>query len=482
MKIARLGSPGSRPGGAPPARRPMPPTRRGPDREELSAAQRLMQLRASYSDFLPEREALGGRQHSPLATITMVVIAVFVAIVLIWSGFSRVEQFAVARGQVRPDGRVKVINHTEGGRVAAILVKEGDLVAAGQPMFRLDPDLLQQDVARATAQWQQLAADAARLEAEANRQPLVNFPASLRSDRPDLVATQTRLFEARREALGARRDATDRQVEQRSADVDSLTRQIKSRRASLDITREQSTSVGELADKGYFPWLRYQSLLKDMNDAEGEVARLEASLVSARAALSEARTRRRQVDDDWNSQVFGDLAKARTDRDGAAAQLAQAASRLRNLEITAPDDGIVQGLAVNNIGQSIKPMEPLVNVVPVSDSLVIEARVANQDIGYISVGQKARVKVLTYDFAKFGTLNGVVEQISPDGFPDQQTGQVFYKVLVRTDKAWLGPKTGERPVTPGMQVDVDLITGDSSILAYLTDRMFAITSNSFREH
>jgi HlyD family type I secretion membrane fusion protein len=481
MKIARLGSPGSRPG-APQQRRPGPPARRQPDREALTAAQRLIQLRASYSDFLPEREALGGRQHSPLATITMVVIAAFVLILLVWSGFSRVEQFAVARGQVRPDGRVKVINHTDGGRVAQILVKEGDLVASGQPLFRLDPDLLQQDVARATAQWQQLAADAARLEAEANRLAQVNFPASLRSDRPDLVATQTRLFEARREALGARRDATDRQIEQRSADVDSLTRQIRSRRASLDITREQSTSVGELADKGYFPWLRYQSLLKDMNDAEGEVARLEASLVSARAALGEARTRRRQVDDDWNSQVFGDLAKARTDRDGAAAQLAQATSRLRNLEITAPDDGIIQGLAVNNIGQSIKPMEPLVNVVPVSDSLVIEAKVANQDIGYISVGQKARVKVLTYDFAKYGTLEGVVEQISPDGFADQQSGQVFYKVVVRTNKAWLGPKTGERPVTPGMQVDVDLITGDSSILAYLTDRMFAITSNSFREH
>jgi adhesin transport system membrane fusion protein len=474
MKIARIG-------GAPPEpRRTGPPTRR--DREEIGAAQRLVRLRSSYAEFLPEREALGGRQHSPLATAVLVIIAAFVAIALLWSGFSRVEQFAVARGQVRPDGRVKVINHTDGGRIADILVKEGDIVIAGQPLFRLDPELLQQDVARTTAQWQQLAADAARLEAEANRAPQVRFPDSLRIDRPDLVATQTRLFEARHEALGARRDGADRQIEQRSADVDSLTRQIRSRRTSVDILREQATSVGELADKGYFPWLRYQSLLKDLNDAEGEIGRLESALVSARSALSEVRSRRRQVDDDWNSQVFGDLAKSRTDRDSAASALAQATSRLRNLVITAPDDGVVQGLAVNNIGQSIKPMEPLVNIVPVSDTLVIEAKVANQDIGYVSVGQPARVKVLTYDFSKFGTLDGEVEQISPDGFADQESGQVFYKVMVRTKTAWLGPRVGERPVTPGMQVDVDLITGDTSILAYLTDRMFAVTSNAFREH
>jgi len=468
-----------KPGPAAPQQRSPALVARPPGRASRS---KLIDLRSRYTDFLPEREAISGRQHSPLATITVATVAAFVVLFLLWSGFSQVEQFAVAGGQVRPDGRVKVVNHPDGGRVADILVREGDIVKAGQTLFRLDPELLQTEVSKNTGQWQQFAADAARLEAEAARANSIAFPDVLRAERPDLIANQTRLFEARRDALAGRRDGANRQIEQRTADVNSLTQQIANKQSGFAILAQQERSLHELADKGYFPWLRYQSVLRELNDAKGEVSRLESSLISARAALAEARARRKQIDDDWSTQLYGDLAKSRTDRDQAAGVLMQASTRLRNLVILAPDDGIAQGLTVNNIGQAIKPLEPLINIVPISDSLVIEAKVANQDIGFISVGQPARVKVLTYDFSKYGTLEGVVEQISPDGFTDPQSGQVFYKVMVRTDRAWLGPGKGERPVTPGMQVDVDMITGHRSILSYLTDRMFAITSNALREH
>lgn len=464
--------------GAPKARAPAVIPRQ-PAREGRG---RFIDLRGRYTDFLPEREAISGRQHSPLATLIVLTVTLFVFLFLLWAGFSQVEQFAIAGGQVRPDGRVKVINHPDGGRIADILVREGDMVKAGQVLFRLDPELLQTEVVKTTGQWQQFAADTARLEAEAANAASIAFPAALRAERPDLVANQTRLFEARRAALAGRRDGADRQIEQRSSDVSSLTQQVANKKTGTAMLAQQERSLHELADKGYFPWLRYQSVLRELNDAQGEVARLEAALTSARSALAEARARRKQIDDDWSTQLYGDLAKSRTDRDQAAGVLAQATTRLRNLVIVSPDEGIAQALTVNNIGQAIKPLEPLLNVVPVSDSLVIEAKVANQDIGFITVGQPARVKVRTFDFSKYGTLDGYVEQVSPDGFVDQQSGQVFYKVMVRTDRAWLGPGKGERPVTPGMQVDVDMITGHRSILSYLTDRMFAITSNALREH
>lgn len=442
----------------------------------------MLTLRAQYVDFLPEREAISGRRHSPLATVLVVVVSAFFFLFLAWSALSRVEQAASAPGQVRPDGRVKVVNHPEGGRIAEILVREGDMVKAGQVLFRLDPELFATEAQKQTQLWQQLAAESARLDAESQNARQIRFPDELMSERPDLVLTHTRLFEARRDALSARREAADRQIEQRTADINGLGATIAAKTAGTEILRQQANSLYELAGKGYFPWLRYQSVAKDLSDADGEVARLQTQLSSARSALNEARVRRRAVDEDWYSSVLTDLNKSRTDRDNALGISQQAAARLRNLVITASDDGIAQGLTVNNIGQAIKPLEPLLNIVPVSDNLVIEARVENKDIGYIRVGQVARVKVRTYEFNRFGELNGVVEQVSADGTVDPQNNQIFYKVMIRTDRNYMGPGVGQNPVTPGMQVDIDMITGERSVLSYLTDRISGTFRNSLKEH
>lgn len=463
---------------------------KGPKRPELTRSlglpqpqlDRVLSLRAQYVDFLPEREALGGRRHSPLARTVVIATGALFVFLFAWAAIGQVEQAVIGLGAVRPDGRVKVVNHPEGGRVAEILVREGDRVKEGQPLIRLDPEFLRDEVNKLAAQYQLLAADTARLEAEASDRPTVDFPDIVRTARPDLLATQTRLFEARREALLSRRQTVDRQIEQRIGEIGQLDSQLAGKKRGFDILHEQADSLGELAGKGYFPWLRYQSVLRELSDQNSEIDRLEAAKRSSRSALEEARTRRRQVDEDWRASVFADLNKARTDRDATASALGQASTRFRNLVITAPADGAAQGLAVNNIGQAVRPLEPLMNIVPVTGNLIIETKVANQDIGWVTIGQQARIKVHAYDFSKFGTLDAVVEQISPDAFTDEKTGATYYKVMVRSDRNYLGANPGEHQVTPGMAADVELITGHRSVLSYLTDRITATTANALREH
>jgi HlyD family type I secretion membrane fusion protein len=179
--------------------------------------------------------------------------------------------------------------------------------------------------------------------------------------------------------------------------------------------------------------------------------------------------------------VLADLAESRGARDRTAAALDQAETRLDRTVIRSPVDGYVQNLAVNNPGQAVRPNEPLASIVPEADNLVIEARVANRDIGAIEPGQPAVVKVRAYDFIKYGSLEGTVERVARDANRDPDTGQVFFNVEIRTDRTHLGAAPGINEVRPGMEVDAEMKTGSRSVLSFLTDRVIGTADEAFRE-
>ena len=322
--------------------------------------------------------------------------------------------------------------------------------------------------------------NAARLKAEAGgAEPA--FPAELMSDRPDLVLTQTRLFEARRAALEARRSAAEQVVRQRRADLAGLEVQIVQLQASLDVILEQEAAIATLADKGYFPKLRYLSIKRQVADARGEVAKTREAINSARAALAEAIDRRDGLERDTTAETLDRLIVARTERDRTYRSLQQQRTRLRNLIMRAPVPGVVQNLKATNFGQAIRPGDPIMIIVPTGDTLIVDAQVSNNDIGFISLGQSATVKIVTYDYIKYGYLDGVVEHVAPDAVEDPQTGELRFSVLVRTDRTYLGNEPGSLPVHPGMIAEVDLAIGSRSILSYLTDRVVRTASTAFKE-
>ena len=459
-------------------------SRRGPlpDRRGRGSAKerRKRILRSRYADFLPEAQAVAESEPTPLATTLIVAVALVFAAGVAWAGFAEVDQVATAPGVVRPAGKVKVVNHPDGGRVAAILVKEGDRVEAGDTLVELDPELNREEIAKRTSEWQSLSAEASRLEAEAGGTAPV-FDPEIAAARPDLAGTQFLLFEARRQSLEANRAVADRVIEQRDRDVKALQARHRQYRRSLVILKEQESAVATLAEKGYFPRLRFLSIRRQVSELEGQVEETLETAHSAQSALAEARSRRTSIDEEWRSEVLARLADTRRKRDQAKNSLTQERSRLRNLSVLAPIAGIVQNIAVTASGQSIRANEPLLNVVPTGAQLVIEARVANDDIGHVTVGQAATVRVRTYDFVRFGTLEGVVERIAADAVEDQETGQLIFNVMVRTDRAYLGRNTGDQPVNPGMQAEVDLHIGKRSILSYLTDRLSRTARSAFRE-
>jgi HlyD family type I secretion membrane fusion protein len=399
---------------------------------------------------------------------------------LAWSALTEVEQVVSADGQVEPADRVKVINHPDGGRIAGIHVVEGQQVAAGAPLVSFDPEELQAKLAELTGRWQLKSAEAARLEAEVAGAGLAVDP-ELAATRPDLVAEQQALLASRRAAQESRIETLAQTIEQRQNEAQSVAADLQRLRAGYGLLKQQVDAVRGLADKGLYPRLRLVALERQLSDLAGDVEKAGARREAAAAALAEARSRREALERERLSDALAELAAAKAERDQLGEARARQAMTVRNLVVRAPVDGIVQDIMVTSPGQSVGSTQPLMRLVPTGGGLVVEAKVENRDIGYVRVGQPVKVKVHAYDFLRYGTLAGQIEQIDADAVVDPKTGALTYGILVRTESAELADGLSRVKVVPGMAVDVDLMVGERTVLSYLTDRIFHVRAAAFRE-
>ncbi|MCG8361238.1 MAG: HlyD family type I secretion periplasmic adaptor subunit [Kiloniellales bacterium] len=443
-------------------------------------AQRPQRIVARYRQFLPEAQALSEREHSPAARLLLLTVTLVVATALLWAGLSQVEKVATAPGQVRPLASVMNVNHAEGGRVAEVLVGEGERVSSGQALAVLDAELLDEEIAKIRGRQAKLMADLARLQSEAEDQPIA-FPAALKHDRPDLVEAQTKLYDARRLAQASERVAAERVIEQRRSDIAVLDHRIVQLSRSLEILEEQRGSTAVLMDKGYFPKLRYLSMQREISEISGQLDEAREGRESAVSALAEAKEQRSVLERNWNVEVFEALAATLDELEVNGKLLAQQQARRRNLVVRAPADGIVQNLAIANAGQAVAPNELLMTVVPEGEGVMIEARVRDRDIGSVVLGQRAAIKVRTYDFIRYGTLAGQVARIAADATNDPNSQESFFLVQVAVNEAQDQAAGPLLMPSPGMLVDVDFHIGERSILSYLTDRLLAGASTAFTE-
>lgn len=436
--------------------------------------------RARYAQFLPEAQAVIEREPAPMARLVVFLVTLLFGAAIVWAAVSEVEQVASAPAVVRPAGKVKIVNHPEGGRVIAVHVRDGARVTEGDLLVELDTAMAREEVAKRYTEWQSLSAELARLTAEAQgKRP--NYAPDLIRSRPDLVRTQDALFESRRQAAQARRSGADQVIEQRKTERESHMARIKQLGRSLTILGEQESAIARLAGKGYFPRLRHLTMQREINELRGQIAEAKSSAAAAGSALAEARDRRRQIDEEWRTDVLDRLNSVSRAVAEARSLTAQETGRMKYLSVRAPATGIVQDLAISGPGESVAPNAELLRIVPQAGRLIVEAQVANTDIGYVRPGQKATVKVRTFDFIRYGTLTGTVETIAADAVEDRRTGALSFPVIVRIDDARLGA-SGEGPaIAPGMQVDIDLHIGDRTILSYLTDRISRTSETAFRE-
>jgi adhesin transport system membrane fusion protein len=434
--------------------------------------------------FLPDLQAVAHGEPPPAVKWIIVAIAAGVAALLAWSIVAEVDEIATAPGVVRPAGRTKIVNHVEGGTIAKLLVRDGQEVKADQELAHLDPRLVEREIESVTERLHQRIAEAIRLEAEAvEAEP--RFPDDLVKRFPQIVDVQKRLFESRKASLVAQRSSADRLVESRAAELEQLEKRVPSLESSVKLLVEQERAIAELVERGHYPKLRHITVQRQLIEAQGQLSEAREALRGARAALDRARQDRLRIDEQTRAEILDVLAKAVAERQALASQLEQLKTRHANMIIRSPVDGVVEELIVRNEGQVVRASDPILKIVPMGEKLVIEAKVSNRDIGHIQIGQAATVKVRTYDYARYGTLEAKVIRISTDAEASREgerRGDDFtFDIVVETRRNYLGARPGEFPVRPGMSVDVDVHIGKRTVIAYFTDRVVRTTSNAFRE-
>ena len=447
--------------------------------------------RSKVEDFLPDIEAITERRHSPYASWVIYALAGFIAAAVLWMSLSKIDQVATAPGVIRPAGKAKTLSHPDGGRVARILVKDGDQVREGQDLIELDSDQVDQEIAKARAVYQALSGEVARLEAETATRPTAPvFPPEL-AKTSAVITDQLNLWRARQSELQARRTAADSVIEQVRARMLGLQGRIKTLEESVAILSQREKALRGLVGQKYFPELQYLGVKRDLVVARGDLASARDDLKSAEQAYAEAVERRAIVDREWISASLKRLGEARAERDRALGTVEQQLTFKRNLVLRAPVDGIVNGLRLTNPGQAVRPGEPVIGVVPAGEArrIEVEIRVTNADIGLITQGQACVVKLQTYDWIRYGALDCKVSYIAADSIaPDPAVNpqaaastQPYFIVLASLERDYLGDDPRRNRVTPGMTALVDLHTGRHSIMSYFTDRVFATVGGAMKE-
>lgn len=412
-----------------------------------------------------------------LAGALVASIAGLVLAMLAWAAWAQVDEVVIAQGRVIPAGRVKLINHAHGGRVAELLVRDGQRVETGAVLLQLDGSVAASEHAEVLGRLQVEGAAVARLQAEADGTPMQVDP-TLATARPDLVEAERRLLEARTAALAGRRETAAKAVQARRGDVRTAAAESSRVRNSLVLLKQQAVAVRELADRGLYPELKRVAIETEVSDQTGEVEKSDAGRQAAQAALAEAESRGASVDRDWRAELLTELSQRRAERDRLQEALRAHDAVLADLALRTPVAGIVQELAVAAAGQAVAANETLMKIVPTGAGLMVEAVVRNEDVGRLHAGMPAKVKVHAFDWLRFGSLAGALEKVAADATPDGRTGEAGYTVTVTTSDTRLGGDGFE--VVPGMTVNVELEVGQRTILSYLTDRILR-GREAFRE-
>ncbi|MGE0746702.1 MAG: HlyD family type I secretion periplasmic adaptor subunit [Rhodospirillales bacterium] len=441
---------------------------RGGRRGDLGAQGRLLAQSVLLEEAGPSR----------LVRTSILLMVLAVAAFLAWASVARVHQAAMGPGQVIPTGAVMGVQHLEGGIVKEILVRDGDIVEAGAPLIRLEPTAMQAQRNEAQARLTALELKAERLRSFLDGRPMQ----TLAADRTygEMAANEEDILRFRTETRDSKRAVLNHQIVQRQSELEVLAQQETTLKRRVELLREASKMREQLVEKGLVSRIVYLNNLQDLNTAEGELSKVRGNAATARAAIAEARGRLLELEADSKSVAVTEFAEATAEIARLRALLARLDDQVDRLDIVAPVRGVVKGLKVNTIGGVIPAGGLVTEIVPAGRDLVVEGRLSPRDIGQIRVGQKATVKFSAYDAARFGGIDGVLEQVSATTFEGEH-GEKYYKAVVRLAKPYVGSDPARNPVLPGMLADIDVSTGDRTLLQYLVRPAYDHLAGAFTE-
>lgn len=413
-------------------------------------------------DWVGDADWARSEQEPLRARVLLRLGALVVLVLLMWAAFAEVDEVTRGEGRVVPSSQLQVIQSVDGGVVEEILVREGEVVEAGQLLMRVDPTRFVSSLRENQAEYLALKAKAARLEALTQGTPFEPPPEVVR-DAPDIVAHERRLYESSRDELGAQLSIANEQLTQRRQELNEIVARRDQAARGFALVQQELTVTRPLKESGAVSEVDLLRLEREVARLRGERDQAAAQISRVQAAISEATRKIQEIELNVRNQMRNELSATLSRLGSLSAGSGSLADKVKHAEIRAPMRGTVQRLLVTTVGGVVQPGREVVEVVPLDDSLLVEVKIKPRDIAFLRPGQEAMVKFSAYDFSVYGGLEAVLEHISPDTVVDEQ-GNANYVVRVRTVEPTLGEGL---PVIPGMMVETDILTGKKTILSYL---------------
>lgn len=409
------------------------------------------------------------------AGLVMGIIAAF----LVWAYYAELDEVAVASGKIVPKGQVKVIQHLEGGIIHKINVTEGQKVRAEAPLveLRLGTEAVNRD--EVEIETKSLLLKKARLEAESTGSKLV-FPKGLAARYDGMVSAERKAYESRRRQWQSNQVIFREQTSQKTHAIRESTARLKGIKEKLKLVERRFVMSKDLLASKLVPKMEHLELEDEVTSLRAEADELSKRLPNLRAAHAEARERERTGLINFQRAVIEELQQVELSIARNRELITKVGDQSSRREIRSPIDGIVKNLRYHTVGGVVRPGEAIMEIVPSDENLVVELNLNPVDVGYVRVGQPTVVKVTSFDFARYGGLEGRVINIAPDSSIEQD-GTAYFRVMVETSKDYLGDEPGVNRIIPGMLATGDIHTGYRSVLDYFIAPVLKLKHEAFRE-
>lgn len=448
------------------------------DREQLK--------RVSDANLIEE----GG--HSVLVRRSIIFIVIMLAIFVIWSIFTKVEEVSVSFGEVQPVKDVQVIQHLEGGVVSKVFVKDSQEVKVGETLMLMNPSAVNAELQKAQGRVVSLNLDAERLRAFIHKTPdkkidwLERIKGSAYSKYSanqakvaELIKQDMRFLEQQNKDRESQRKILTEQVAQRKSQIAQLKTGKIELGKQLVLYEKEEKMFQTLAPRGYISQRDYLIAQRKTHESRAQIKQTTSKLVEARSSLIEAQSQLEKLDSSLNKEALKEL----NDIDAQLLEMRHTIQRLQDaskrMTIKSPIVGIVKGLKVLT-GSVLAPGEVVMEIVPTEGEMQILCRISTHDVGHVKVGDPAQIKIMAFDYARYGGIDGQVESISASTFMNKE-GLPYYKAFVSVERNYVGKDPSRFHLKPGMTAQVDIITGKKSIMAYLMKPITRALDNAFRE-
>lgn len=440
---------------------------------------------------ISEATLLEESSHVKLIYRGILFVALLIIAFIIWSAFVSLKEMTTTYGELVPKGNVQRVQHLEGGIVTKVLVNNGDTVKRGQLLVEFNALAQQSELDNLRSKEISLSLDSYRLNAFLNNKPanILQWadrvveskynPVKQRAQIETLLNDQKRFLESQYASVQTQQSSLKNTLLQRQEKLKELHKQKQIWEKHISLLRKEFSMYEKLKKNNYVSHKDYLTVLRAVNTAKGDGARIDSEIEQTEELIEEARYKFKEVVVSAREESLEQLSKINSELLSVRHQIEKLDERIQRANVVSPVGGTVKGIVVS-AGNVVKPGGELLEVVPSSSELIAESRVLPREIGHIQKGDEVKVKILTYDYARYGAINGKLTNISATTFDDEE-GKPYYRATITLESQFLGSEKYRRELRPGMTVQADIVTGEKTLLQYLMKPIHRSFNESFKE-